>query len=227
MTEKKNLILECHDYDHGSETFGLQMSLSYGINIIIRLVNLSILLTSSSFDQLLVVYFPILQVFLKFKNTVLPMSTVSSISSNHSTYPINLLNESKDDILPTSLIKSHNSNLFNHDHKSFSNNSQDLFHRLCHQRLRIIQLYDLEIERRQSTSQLITFLNKIDQLINEYESQESTNLNIGNPVKKLTTKSFYIYSFLDDTTNTTKHLDDVLYSTYFHGKEYKKKFFDK
>jgi hypothetical protein len=24
--------------------------------------------------------------------------------------------------------------------------------------------------------------------------------------------------FLDDTTNTTKHLDDALYSTYFNGK---------
>jgi len=134
------------------------------------------------------------------------MSTVSSILSNHSialehsTYPntqsvicINSLNESKDDILPTSLIKSSSSNLFDHDHKSSSNNSQDLFHRLCDQRSRLIRLYDLEIERQQSTSQLITFLNKIDQLINEYECQKSTNLTMGNPIKKLSTKSFYIF----------------------------------
>jgi len=116
------------------------------------------------------------------------MSTVSSLSSNHSitlphsTYSnahpvvcINPLHESKVDVLPmpTSLIKSQSLDLFN--------NSQDLFHRLCHQRSRLIQLYDLEIERRQPTSQLITFLNKIDQLINEYDSHESI---IGNQMKK-------------------------------------------
>ncbi|CAF4275799.1 unnamed protein product [Rotaria sp. Silwood2] len=139
------------------------------------------------------------------------MSTISSLSSSHpialqlSTYPntqlvvcINPLHESKQDALPTPLITPTGSNLFDNDDKSSNDNAQEFILRLYHQRSRLTQLYDLEIERRQSTSQLITFLDRIDQLLNEYENSKSTNLTIG------------------DTTNTHKPLDDESYSTYFN-----------
>ncbi|CAF0809651.1 unnamed protein product [Rotaria sordida] len=139
------------------------------------------------------------------------MSTISSLSSSHpialqlSTYPntqlvvcINPLHESKQDTLPTPLITPTSSNLFDNDDKSSNDNAQEFILRLCHQRSRLTRLYDLEIERRQSTSQLNTFLDKIDQLLNEYESHKSCNLIIG------------------DTTNTSKSLDDESYSTYFN-----------
>lgn len=125
------------------------------------------------------------------------MSTISSLSTSHpialqlSTYPntqlvvcINSLHESKQDILATPLITPQNSNIFDNDNKSSNDHSQELIHRLCHQRSRLTRLYDLEIERQQSTSQLITFLNKIDQLLNEYECHESTPLIIGNYLKR-------------------------------------------
>ena len=109
------------------------------------------------------------------------MSTISSLPSTHpislqlSPYPnaqlvvcINPLHESNQGILPTPLITPQNSNLFDDD-----DISQELIHRLCHQRSRLTRLYGLEIERRQSTPQLITFLNNIDQLLNEYECRES------------------------------------------------------
>lgn len=95
---------------------------------------------------------------------------MSTVIFQHSTYPntqsvvcINSLNENKDNTISTSIIK-----------------SEDLFHRLCDQRSRLIRLYDLEIQRQQSTVQLNIFLDKIDQIINEYENSESTNLIIGN-----------------------------------------------
>jgi hypothetical protein len=112
------------------------------------------------------------------------MSTVTSLTSNHSIilqhYPssqsivcINRSHQIKEDPVQISLIKSQNSNLF--DDQDSDNNVQDFVDRLCQQRSRLIQFYDTEIERRKSTSQLTIFINKIDQLINEYESQVSTN----------------------------------------------------
>ncbi|CAF0970597.1 unnamed protein product [Adineta steineri] len=128
------------------------------------------------------------------------MTTITSLSLNHShTLPhstdsntqlvlcINSFRESKQDILSTS----QNSNLF-------VNHSQELVERLYHQRSRLIQLYDVEIERQQSTPQLILFLNQIEQLINEYENYKYKN------------------QIIDDTTHTVKHLDDESYSTYFN-----------
>ena len=115
------------------------------------------------------------------------MSTVSSLSSNHSVtlpYPtysktqsilsINSSDESKEDILQ-------NSNL-----------SDNLFHRLSNQKRRLIQLYNSEIERLQSTSRLLTFINQIDQLLNEYESQQTTS---GNQIKRLELKLFRVLNF--------------------------------
>jgi len=133
------------------------------------------------------------------------MTTLTPLSSSHPPalqYTIDpntslvLVHESKQDILPTS----QSSNLFDNNHESFDDNFQEFIHRIYHQRSRLTQLYDLEIQRRQASPQLITFLNKIDQLLNEYENHKSTNPPIGNPF---------------DTTNTSKHLDD---ESYLNGK---------
>lgn len=118
------------------------------------------------------------------------MSTISPLSTNHSLYSNtqSIVTINKNDLLPT---------------------SENILHRLYEQKLRLIQVYDLEIQRQQSTVHLNTFLDKIDQIIHEYENQESSKkikLNLN------TKQNLYI---LD---NTTKHLDDVIYSTYFHGK---------
>lgn len=117
------------------------------------------------------------------------MSTISSLSSSHlissqlSTNPNNQLivcvsptEESKQDFLPTPLITPQNSNSFDHDddHTASNINSQDLIRRLCLQKSRLIQLYDCEIARQQPTSSLFTFLDSIDQLVNEYENYKST-----------------------------------------------------
>lgn len=134
------------------------------------------------------------------------MSMVSSLSSNQSitsSYHSNTIDSlhlnKEEETLPISLTKSQNSTLFDHEYQTSDINSPDIFHRLSEQKSRLIRLYDLEIERRQGTSQLLTFINKIDQVIDEYDNQVSSNLMI------------------DDTTNSTKQLDDVLYSTYFTG----------
>ena len=137
---------------------------------------------------------------------ILPMSIVSSLSSNHSIisayHPntIDALHLNKEETLPISLTKSQKSNPFDHDYQTSDKHFPDIFHRLSQQKSRLIRLYDREIERRQGTSQLLTFINKIDQLIDEYDSQVSSNLSINDP------------------TNSTKQLDDVLYSTYFNGR---------
>jgi hypothetical protein len=105
--------------------------------------------------------------------------TLQQYSSSQSVASINRSHQTKEDTIPTS---ARNSNLF--DHQSSDNNIRELLDRLSDQQLRLTRFYDVEIERRQTTPQLITFLNKIDQLINEYESQVSTNLIIGNQIKK-------------------------------------------
>jgi hypothetical protein len=152
------------------------------------------------------------------------MSSISSLPTTHpislqlSTYPhtqlvvcINPLQ----DILPSPLITPSNS--FDNETKSSNDNCQELIQRLCHQRSKLTRLYDLEIERSQSTSKLIIFLNKIDQLLNEYETHQTTSLIIG----KKSSYRIFLIEYLDDTTNTNKHLDDESYSTYFNGKSTK------
>jgi hypothetical protein len=175
------------------------MSLSYGTNNVIRLVGLPIPLTSISINQLFELYsFLSFWFFLpKNRQNFFFMSTSHPIALQLSTYPntqlvvcINPLHESKQDILPTPLITPQTSSLYDNDHRFSNDHSQELIHRLCHQRSRLTRLYDLEIERQQSTSQLITFLNKIDQLLNEYECQESTNIIIGNYIETLISKPF-------------------------------------
>lgn len=118
------------------------------------------------------------------------MSTLTplSLTLQHSIDPntplvlcINPLHESKQDILPTPLNTPQSSNSFSIDNKSFNDNSQEFINRLYHQKSRLTQLYDLEIQHRQSSPQLITFLDKIDQLLNKYENHKSPNLIIGNP----------------------------------------------
>ena len=105
------------------------------------------------------------------------MSTVTSRISNHSStlqnYPnsqsivrIKRSNQTKEETIPTS-------NLFD---------DQGFVHRLSEQRSRLIEFYDSAIERQQASSQLVTFINKIDQLINEYETQGSNDLIIGNQI---------------------------------------------
>ncbi|CAF1558932.1 unnamed protein product [Rotaria magnacalcarata] len=114
------------------------------------------------------------------------MSTISSLSSSHlissqpSTYPntqlavcVSPAEESKQDFLPTPLITPQNSNSFYGDNTTSNVNSQDFIHRLCHQKSRLMQLYDCEIARQQPTSSLLTFLDSIDQLVNEYENYRS------------------------------------------------------
>ena len=147
---------------------------------------------------------------------ILPMSIVSTLSANHavtSAYHSNSSSSSnprhliQDQTLRISSNKSQHSHLFD---------PKDLSHRLCQQKSRLIRLYDLEIERRQTTPQLITFINKIEQLIDQYENQVSNNLLIGNSIESSSTKLMKIL-LADDPANTAKQLDDVLYSTYFNG----------
>jgi hypothetical protein len=119
------------------------------------------------------------------------MTTLTPLSSSHPPalqYTIDpntslvFVHQSKQDILPTS----QSSNLFD-------KNFQEFIHRIYHQRSRLTQLYDLEIQRRQVSPQLITFLNKIDQLLNEYENHKATNPPIGNPIQILLPNSLHFF----------------------------------
>ncbi|UJR23308.1 hypothetical protein I4U23_026323 [Adineta vaga] len=129
------------------------------------------------------------------------MTTLTSLSSRHlltlqnsidsSTQLvlcINPLSTYKQDSIPTPLITPQTSNLLD-----TNNESEELIQRLYKQKSRLIQLYDLEIQRQQSSSQLITFLNQIDQLLIEYESRQLIN----------------------SINHTTKQGEDESYSTYF------------
>jgi len=117
-------------------------------------------------------------------STISFLSPDSSVASEQLIYPsiqsmqcVSPFQETNEDSLPTSLTKSENSNLLHNDHKS----SQEFLSRLCYQKSKLIRLYNTEIQRRQSTSHLITFLNKVDQLLNEYENHES----ISNQMKRI------------------------------------------
>ena len=109
---------------------------------------------------------------------ILPMSIISTLSSNQSSSSIHPAHLTKDETLQIS----QNSHLFEPNDSSSDNNSEDIFHRLCQQKSRLLRLYDLEIDRRQTTSQLVAFISKIEQLIDEYEGQLSNNLLIGNSI---------------------------------------------
>ena len=87
--------------------------------------------------------------------------------------------------LPTPSITPQAADFFDNNH------SHELRQRLCDQKSRLIQFYDTEIDRRQSSSHLSTFLNQIDQLLNEYQGR---------------------------TYPPTRPVDDESYSTYFHSK---------
>ena len=123
------------------------------------------------------------------------MSTNTALSSSHpialqaSTYPsthlalyVNTLSESKRDALTASLTLSETPNLFRNTDQWSNVNIHGFVDRLRHQKSRLTQLYDTEIERRQLTSQLITFLDRIDRLISEYDSHKDTNLIISNHI---------------------------------------------
>lgn len=112
------------------------------------------------------------------------MSTISSLSSNHPvslelpTYTnsqlllcINSSQGSKQDILPTPLITPQSSTSFDND------SSNEFIQRLYYQKSKLIKIYDSAIEHGQPTSQLINFLDKIDQLMNVYENDKSTISN--------------------------------------------------
>jgi hypothetical protein len=125
------------------------------------------------------------------------MSTVTSRISNHSitlqNYPssqlivrINRSNQTIEEPIPAS-------NLF--DDQGSDSNMQDIVHRLCQQRSRLTEFYDAVIERQQTTPRLVTFINKIDQLINEYQSQGSSNLIIGNQAQNINRK--FILNFFN------------------------------
>ena len=97
------------------------------------------------------------------------------MSSNHS---ISLPNypgsqSTNEEVISTS------QNLF--DDQGSESSAQELCHRLSQQQRRLIQLYGREIERRQSTPELLSFIDQIDRLINEYESRVSM---IGNSIRK-------------------------------------------
>ena len=149
------------------------------------------------------------------------MSTLNSLSAGHSPTLQNPINANsqlvlcinslltyKPDTLPTPLITPEASNFFDNNH------SHELLQRLCDQKSRLIQFYDTEIDRRQSSSHLSTFLNQVDQLLNEYQSRNTTNTTIS---KSFPTK---LHSSLTNSTSDdpTRPVDDESYSTYFHGK---------
>lgn len=58
--------------------------------------------------------------------------------------------------------------------------SHELVQRLYEQKSRLIQLYDAAIERQQPSPQLLTFLSRIDQLLDEHACPESSSLIISN-----------------------------------------------
>ncbi|CAF1155334.1 unnamed protein product [Adineta ricciae] len=146
------------------------------------------------------------------------MSILNALSSCHSPTLQNPINANsqlvlcinplltyKPDTLPTPLITPKASNFFDNNH------SHELLQRLRDQKSRLIQFYDTEIDRRQPSSHLSTFLNQIDQLLNEYQSRNTTNA--------ITSKSYPTKLHSSHTNSTsdepTRPVDDESYSTYF------------
>ena len=158
-------------------------------------------------------------------------TTVSSLTSNHS-IPLQQLvnnstnrlvlyfnpsNNSEQNISSTILIQPPCSNSFHNDLKSSHNSTQEFIHRLSHQKSRLERLYDIEIERRQSNSQLMLLLDKIDQLLDEYEKQMSILSNFTD--KRLPLSVFESFLYLDNATNIPKQYDDQSNAVYFNSKD--------